>query len=147
MNVGLYLEHKLIRSEIEIFNGGDFMLFRRGDVFENDVRRVRLTARFEAGNFRLIIGESLRTVLRLDIVDNRRLQRASGEENLSNVAEFVELKFENRRMTTQPFVLPDVSGAILGAFIINDLDVVIDFERQNLAVNPKSRLAARKYLK
>lgn len=137
----------LIQSEIEILNGGELALFRRGYISEHEIRHIKTVARFDEGNFRLAVGESLKEILGLEIVDHRRLLWANGEEIFADVAEFVELRFENRRTITQPFVLPDIPGAFLGSFILLDLDVVIDNEKQSLIVNPKTPHIAGTYLK
>ena len=136
----------MIEAEVEIINGGELALLRRGYISEGEVRRVKTAASFDGGNFRIAVGEDLRELLGLEIVDRRRLLWASGEEIFAAVAEFIELRFENRRMTTQPFVLPDISNALLGSFILTDLDLITDGEK-TLLVNPKSPNRVRTYLK
>ena len=97
-------------------------LLRRGYLAEKkEVNRVEIKARFETGKFRLIISKQVQQDLELEIISQRRLIRANDEEFLADVAEFVELRFENRSITVEPFVLSEISGAILCKSFIDSL--------------------------
>jgi hypothetical protein len=114
------------QPKIEISHGGKMCLLRRGYLSEKtEVNRVEIKARFETGKFRLIISEKVQKDLELEIIDRRRLIRANDEEFLADVAEFVELRIENRSITVEPFVLPEISGAILGKSFSDNLKMPI----------------------
>ncbi len=108
--------------QIEILNGGKLCLLRRGYLSKkSEVNCIKIKASIETGKFRLIISKQVQQDLELEIVDRRRLIRANDEESLADVAEFVELRFENRKLTVEPFVLPKISNAILCKSFIDSL--------------------------
>ncbi len=137
----------MIQTEVEIINGGELSISRRGYLTEKDVRRVNVKSRFVQGNFRLAINESLRKLLGLEIIGKRHLTDHRGNDVFAEFAEFVELRLANRRTIVEPFILPNETYPLLGSFILQDLDVIIDEESQSLIVPPERPFFAQTYLK
>ena len=50
----------------------------------------------------------------------------------------VEIRFENRKTTTNAVVLPGADKILLGVIPIEDMDVLIDAKQEKLIVNPKT---------
>ena len=84
----------------------------------------------------LTIGEELRELLGLPILETRKASLANGEVVEVNVAGPIEIRFENRRVNTDAYVLPECSEVLLGVIPMEEMDVLIDPLRQKLIVNP-----------
>ena len=126
----------LVYADIELVSGDDLALFRRGFIGEDEIRKVKVQALADSGSYMLVIGEPLREQLGLPILGERVGRLADQTERLVKVAGPVELRFANRRTTTDTLVFPGEVEVLLGAIPMEDLDVMIDPKQQRLVVNP-----------
>lgn len=126
----------LIYAEVELINGGDLELARRNFIGEEEIKRMRVTALVDTGSLNLAINENIQEQLQLPVVDKRKAQLANGSIIECDVVAPVEVKFKNRSTTCRAMVLPGDAEPLLGAIPIEDMDVLIDPQRQELIVNP-----------
>lgn len=90
----------------------------------------------DTGSLNLAINENIQEQLQLPVIDKRKAQLANGSIIECDVVSPVEVKFKNRSTTCRAMVLPGNSEPLLGAIPIEDMDVLIDPQRQELIVNP-----------
>lgn len=137
----------LIYAEIELINGVDFFSTKKHEIGEEELRRITVTMLVDTGSYMLMINENIQEVLQLPVVERRRGVLANGQVVVCDVVSPVELRFKNRRTTCQAMVMPGDAEPLLGAIPLEDLDVVINAQRQELIVNPEYPDMASTYLK
>ena len=126
----------LIYAEIELINGEDIALARRGYIGKDEVKRIRVTALVNTGSYMLAINKNIQEQLQLPVVEKRKAQLATGQIVECDVVAPVELRFKNRQTTCRAMVLPGDSEVLLGSIPLEDMDVLIHPLRQELIVNP-----------
>jgi clan AA aspartic protease len=126
----------LIYAEIELINGGDLELVRRGYMDKDEVKRMWINALVDTGSYMLAINENIQEQLQLPVVEKRKAQLANGHIVECEVVAPVEVRFKNRQTTCRAMVLPGDAEPLLGAIPLEDMDVIIHPLRQELIVNP-----------
>jgi len=126
----------LVYADIELINGGDLELARRGYMDQDEVKRMRINALVDTGSYMLAINENIQEQLQLPVVEKRKAQLANGHIVECDVVAPVEIRFKNRRSSCSAMVLPGDSEPLLGAIPLEDMDVLIHPLRQELVVNP-----------
>ena len=137
----------LIHAEIELINGEDLGLARRHYIGEEEVRRFHVTALVDTGAIMLCINENIQEYMQFPFFEKRRAQTADGRIIDCDVVGQVEVRFRNRCTTCRAMVLPGDSEVLLGAIPLEDMDVIIDAQRQELTVNPNHHYMAQMTLK
>ena len=123
-------------AECELINSGDLALFRRNYIHYNDIKRVRVKMSVNLKTSTLIINETIRQQLQLEIEEIRTFRMEDNSLAQFPVSSPIELHFENRRTLCRAIILPDDSEPVLGAIPFYDMDVIIDSQKGELAVNP-----------
>ena len=137
----------LVYAEIELINGGDIELARRGFIDKDEVKRMWATALVDSGSYMLTINESIQEQLQLPVVEKRKAQLSDGNIIECDVVAPVEIKFKNRRSSCSALVLPEESEVLLGSIPLEDMDVFIHPLRQELIVNPEHPYFAQMKMK
>jgi len=141
------MEMGLVYAEIELINGDDLALARRGIIAVDEVKRMKVSALVDSGSYMLAINENIQEQLQLPVVEKRKAQLANGEIVECEVVAPVELRFKNRQTTCRAMVLPGDAEPLLGAIPLEDMDVLIDPLRQQLIVNPEHPYFAQMKMK
>lgn len=136
-----------VHAEIEIINGGDIELARRGYIDKDEIKRMWIAVLVDSGSFMLAINQNIREQLQLPVVEKRKALLADNTIVECEVVTPVEIRFKNRRSTCSAFVLPGNAEPLLGAILMEDMDVLIHPLRQELIVNPKHPYFAQMSLK
>jgi clan AA aspartic protease len=126
----------LVHADIELINGDDWSDFRRKRIPESEVRRMTVNMNVDSGALMMAINENIQGQLGLEIVEVRRAQLADGTFIELPVTSPIEVRFANRRCTTQAVVLPGSTQPLLGAIPMEDMDVLIHPAKQELVVHP-----------
>ena len=126
----------LVYADIELINGEDIVLARRGIIEADEIKRMRIKVLVDTGSFMLAINENIQEQLQLPIVEKRKAQLANGHIVEYDVVAPIEIRFKNRRSTCSAMVLPADSEPLLGAISLEDMDVLIHPSKQELIVNP-----------
>ncbi|MBC8042718.1 MAG: clan AA aspartic protease [Rhizobacter sp.] len=124
-----------VHADIELINADDLSLERRGMMKPEEVRRLKVTALVNSGAYTLVVPESVRLQLGLDVIDEDVVQYANSDFQQVPVTTGVEIKFENRRALCNPVMIGD--AVLLGAMPMEAMDVVIHPKTQKLIVNPE----------
>ncbi len=126
---------RLVYADIELINGEDIVLDRRGIIEANEIKRMRIQALVDTCSFMLAINEPIQEQLQLPVVEKRKAQLANGHITEYDVVAPIEIRFKNRRSTCSAMVLPG-DEPLLGAISLEDMDVLIHPSKQELIVNP-----------
>ena len=137
----------LIRTELELINGGDLELSRRGMLTTEQVRRMNVTALADSGAAMLAINESIRRQLGLFKVEERLAELADGSFATYDVVGPVEVRIPHRRCSGDAIVLPGESEVLLGAIPMEDMDLVIEPKSESVRVNPSMPYISKKSMK
>jgi clan AA aspartic protease len=137
----------LVTTEIELINGGDLEMVRRNLMDKDEVKRMWVTALVDTGAIMLCINEHIQAQLQFPVVDKRKAQLANNEIVECDVVAPVEIRFKNRSTTCRAMVLPGNSEVLLGAIPLEDMDVIINPQRQELIVNPEHPYFAQMKIK
>lgn len=137
----------LIYAEVELINGYDEENVRRGYIGADEIRKLHCNMLVDTDVLMLCINENIQALLQFPFAEKRVAQTADGRLVECDVVKGVELRFKNRRSTLRAMVLPGDSQPLLGAFAIEDMDVLIDAQRQELIVNPEHPYYAHAKLK
>ena len=137
----------LVYAEIQLINGGNLELARRGYIDKDEVKQMWVTALVDSGSYMLAINESIQEQLQLPVIEKRKAQLANGQIVEYDVVAPVEIKFENRRSVCSAMVLPGDSEVLLGSISFKDMDVLIHPLRQELIVNPEHPYFAQMKMK
>ncbi len=137
----------IIRTEIELINGGDLELVRRGKLKPGEVRQMKVQALVDCGASMLAINENIRRQLDLLKVDERLAELADGKMETYDVVGPIEVRFPHRRCSVDAMVLPGDSEVLLGALPMEDMDLVIEPKTETVMVNPTMPYISKKSLK
>jgi clan AA aspartic protease len=125
-----------VYAEIELTNGDDIALSRRGLLPEHEIRRVTSKALVDSGAWDLVLTEDVRKRLDLPVLDRRTVTLADETELEVDVVGPVQVRFQNRATIIFAIVLPNTSEVLLGAYALEGLDAFIDPKRERLLVHP-----------
>jgi clan AA aspartic protease len=137
----------LIYADIELINADDLALVRRSYMDIDEVKRMHVNMLVDTGSIYMCINENIQEQLQLPFLEKRKGQLANGSIVEYDVVGPIEVKFKNRRCTTNAMVLPGDNEPLLGAIPTEDMDVVIFPQRQELAVHPDHPYFAQMKLK
>jgi clan AA aspartic protease len=137
----------LIYADIELLNGDDLALVRRNYMDKDDVKKMSVSMLVDTGSIYMCINENIQEQLQLPYLEKRKGQLANGHIVEYDVVGPLEVRFKNRRCTTNAMVLPGDNEPLLGAIPMEDMDVVVLPQRQELAVHPDHPYFAQMKLK
>jgi clan AA aspartic protease len=137
----------LIHTDIELINGGDLELLRRGMIPESNVRRKTVNALVDRGALMLAINERIRGELGLLKVDERVAEYADGSTAVCDVVGPIEVCIPNRRCNVDALVLPGDCDVLLGAIPMEDMDLIIDPKSQTVRIDPNQPQMSKKPVK
>ena len=137
----------LVYADIELVSIDDLVLYRRGFLDENQIKRAQVKALVDSGAYMLAINEHLKAQLDLPVMDHQEAELADGTHQTFEIVGPVDVRFANRSTTVRALVLPGNAEVLLGSIPMEDMDVLIDPKRQELIVNPANPYMAKKHLK
>jgi len=115
-----------VLAEITLKNGGDLVMARKGHLPEQNIRSAAVTAIVDTGATTLIIGESLRKKLGLDIVNKYTATLTGGTKTYCDVTEPVQIYWNDRSSSVQAWVLPGEDEVLLGVISLEEMDLLVD---------------------
>ena len=137
----------LIQTELELVNGDDLALVRRGKMTSDEVRSMKVTALVDSGAAMLAINESIRVQLGLMKVEERLAELADGSVQKFDVVGPIEVRIPHRRCSVDAMVLPGDSEVLLGAIPMEDMDLIIEPKAQTIRIRPDMPFISKKPLK
>jgi clan AA aspartic protease len=101
-----------------------------------EVRNVTVRALVDSGAATLVISEHLKLQLGLAVLGTIETELANGAIQETEIVGPITIRFENRRSVCQAFVLSGMDEVLLGVIPIEDMDVIIDPKKGELALPP-----------
>ena len=115
----------VVHTEITLKNAIDAGNARQGIITEQEIRQITVQVLVDSGAWTLVINESTREKLGLEIVDTDSGTLADGTKEIYDVAGPIEVVWKNRRTICVALVLPDADEILLGAIPLEALDLMI----------------------
>jgi clan AA aspartic protease len=138
----------LVYAKIEVINGEDLLLYRKGYIEEADIHHLEIEFLVDTGAYMMTINEEIREKLGLtEVIEKRTAELANGEIIQCDIVGPLEIRYANRRSTQCAMVLPGNAEPLLGAIPMKDMDLVVELRTQRLIVNPEHPLAPQMSLK
>ena len=122
----------IVYADIILRNSIDISDVKRGNMAEKEVRTVSVTAMVDTGAGTLIISESIRKKLGLEIIGLRGATVAGGERKTCQVTEPVNIQWKDRDTACRAVVLPGEGEVLLGAIPLEDMDLIVNPGKQEL---------------
>ena len=121
-----------VYADIILRNTIDIIDCRRGLIKEQEIRQLTVTAMVDTGAASLVINESLRQQLGLEIEDTFRAELADGSKQLYYSTEPVQIQWKNRKTTCQAIVVPAATEVLLGVVPLESMDLIVNPTEQEL---------------
>lgn len=125
--------------EVELANNEDLLRAKRGDIPQNQVRRVRIRGVVDSGATRLVVPESIARQLGLEMSGDTQVRYADGRTSVRQVAGQIRLSFAGREDVFSAIVEPSRESALIGAIVMEALDLLIDCSHQRLVPRDPAR--------
>lgn len=103
---------------------------------KSDVTPLKTQALVDTGAITLCIPENIAASMMLEKLEDREVLTADGKKMIVPYVGPIQLKFDNRNCFTGALVMGDT--VLLGAILMEDMDLVISPSRQTISVNPIS---------
>lgn len=129
-----------IHADIELINGVDMGNAHRGRLDPDEIRKISVNALVDTGSLRMVINENIQEYLQLPVVDYRPLHLASGKVLECPVVAPLMIRYKDETTHCSAIVMPDDAEPLLGAIPLEEMNIIIDPQRQELIPNPRHRL-------
>ena len=137
----------LVYAEITLINGEDLILAKRNIIGEDEIKQMNVNMLVDTGAYMMAINETIQEQLNLPVLKRRKAQMSNGNVEEYDVVGPIEVKFKNRRTVCNAMVLSGDNEPLLGAILMEDMDVLIHPQRQEMIVNPEHPYYAQMKLK
>jgi clan AA aspartic protease len=118
--------------EFLVANNDDRALVRRGLLPEEQVRTETISGIVDSGAAKLVLPQAVVKQLGLSLGDPIQVSYADGRRAERRVAEGVYVEILGRHGTFTAIVEPRRKSALIGAIVLEDLDLLIDCQQQQL---------------
>lgn len=118
--------------DLEVANYGDVNMAQRGLLPLDQVRRKTIRAIVDSGATKLVLPEALVKELGLPRGDKIKVRYADGRTSQRQGAEGAYVELLGRHGTFTAVVEPKRETALLGAIVLEDLDLLVDCPNERL---------------
>lgn len=117
---------------VEIANNGDLELMYRGLLPADEVRRETISGVVDSGAAMLVLPELVVKRLGLRLGDHVQVRYADGRRARRREAKGASIKLLGREDTFSAVVEPKRENALIGAIVLEALDLLVDCRAQRL---------------
>jgi predicted aspartyl protease len=118
--------------EFEIANYDDLVRAKDGTLPRNKVRRMKIAGVVDPGAAMLVLPEAVVKQLGLPLGDKINVRYADGRRAKRREAEAAYVELLGRHDTFKALVEPKRDTALIGAMVLESLDLLVDNRRQRL---------------
>lgn len=122
----------IVIAPISVFNNRDIIMAANGSLPPDQVRGAQLQALVDTGANWLVLPESLATQLGLPLTKPMLVRFGDGRLEFRNVAEQVRVEVAGRQGTFRAILEPNRTDALIGAIVMEDLDLLVDCGNRTL---------------
>jgi len=121
-----------ISVALEVANNDDLALVRRGLLEDHQVRRQTISGVVDSGAAMLVLPQAIVKELGLPMGEKIRVRYADGRTAQRREAEGVHVELLGRHSTFTAVVEPKRTEALIGAIVLEALDLLVDCQRQRV---------------
>src|SRR5262245_40811248 len=118
--------------DMEVTNNDDLVLERSGVLAPDKVRRLRISGVVDSGAARLVLPQSVAKQLGLRKTGQVKVRYADGRTGRRNTVGEVTVEILGRHGVFTPIVETKRQTALIGAIVLEDLDLLVDCTNQRL---------------
>jgi predicted aspartyl protease len=118
--------------EFEVANYGDIVRAMDGTLKPAQVRRLTVSGVVDPGAAKLVLPQAVVRQLGLPVGDKIKVRYADGRRAQRREAKGVYVKLLGRDDTFSAIIEPKRDTALIGAMILEGLDLLVDCQRQRL---------------
>jgi predicted aspartyl protease len=118
--------------EFDIANSEDLVRAKDGTLPRDQVRRLRITGVVDPGAATLVLPQAVVKQLGLPLGDKIQVRYADGRRAQRREAEAAYVELLGRHDTFKALVEPKRTTALIGAMVLESLDLLVDRRRQRL---------------
>ncbi len=118
--------------EFEVANDRDVVKAEEGTLSPDKVRRLIIRGVVDSGASRLVLPQAVVTQLGLPVMGKVKVRYADGRRALRRAAGRVHVKLLGRDGVFSAVVEPKRDTALIGAIVLEDLDLLVDCGKQRL---------------
>ena len=118
--------------DFEVGNFADRELARRGFLRADQIRRMIIRGWVDPGAAKLVLPQSVAKELGLTLKDPISVRYADGRRARRREAEGAYVELLGRHGTFSAIIEPKRDSALIGAIVLEDLDLLVDCPKQRL---------------
>ncbi len=118
--------------EVELANDEDLIRAESGMIGSDQVRRERIRGVVGSGATRLVIPEVIAKRLGLETAGTAQVRYADGRTAERPIEQRIHLTYGDRDSVFNAIVEPGWESALIGAIVLEDLDLLVDCMGQRL---------------
>ncbi len=126
--------------QVELANYDDMARAQAGDIPAERVRRLELRGVVDSGAMRLVLPETVVRQLGLRTTGQVDVRYADGRVTQRDMVGGIHLTWGDRSSVFNAIVEPARESALIGAIVLEDLDLVVDCTNQRLAPRDPRRI-------
>lgn len=119
--------------EFEVANNTDLVRSDFGDISDDQVRRIRLRGVVDSGATHLVLPRSVAQQLGLTASEKVKVRHADGRQAQRDKVANVHVTLLGRQEVFSAIVEPKRDSALIGAIVLEALDLLVDCTHQRLA--------------
>jgi len=125
----------IVYTEITLKNDIDSAFAKRGIMKADEIRQTTVQAIVDTGAWTLVINNETRDKLGLDDKGLGEATLADGQKGEYPMAGPLEVWWKNRHMTCDALVIPDAPDVLLGALVLEHMDLTVNPLRELVGVH------------
>jgi predicted aspartyl protease len=118
--------------DFEVANYGDIIKAREGNLGQDKVRRQTIQGVVDPGAAKLVLPEAIVKQLGLPLMEKIKVRYADGRTAQRREAEGAYVELLGRHDIFTAIVEPKRTTALVGAIVLEALDLLVDCQRQQL---------------
>jgi clan AA aspartic protease len=118
--------------DLKVANNDDVAAVRRGDLKPDQVRRATIKGVVDSGAAKLVLPQAIVQQLGLPLSSKVAVRYADGRQARRSTAEAAYVEILGRHGTFTAIVEPKRESALVGAIVLEDLDLLVDGTNQRV---------------
>jgi predicted aspartyl protease len=118
--------------ELEVANDEDIIRAKNGQLPAHQIRRTRLMGVVDTGAMRLVLPAATVSALGLSVQGQISVRFADGRSDRKTLVSHVQVEILGRSSVFSAVVEPGRNDALIGAIVLEELDLIPDCTRQQL---------------
>ena len=131
-----------VSVELALANYQDMLLAEAGSLAPDKVRQVRLPGIVDTGATRLVLPEPVVTQLGVPAAGETKVRYAHQRSTNRPMVRDVWVQLQGRQAAFTAIVEPDRRDALVGAIVLEELDLVVDCTTQTLHPRDPDRIVS-----